>query len=173
MTSQTCKKDVFQPIRRTTVIWKLEESGNPKAKDNSEKKSWIVRKPLVIQHNCDRSHGPWLVRRNSYQKYSKMVMFHSELFVYWRVVNKVIIIMVTNRCPHKRRSNTKMPWGLRRRIMLVKNFNFTGVHGRIEIHLYFMGAIHQLTSGGTRFIYVNIGTPLKGVLSCVTYMCDS
>ena len=97
-------------------------------------------------------------------------MFHSKLFVYWRVVNKVIIIMVTNRCPHKRRSNTKMPWGLRRGIMLVKNFNFTGVHGRIEIHLYFMGAIHQLTSGGTHFIYVNIETPLKGVLSCVTYV---
>ena len=111
-----------------------------------------------------------LVRRNSYQKYSKMVMFHSKLFVYWRVVNKVIIIMVTNRCSHKRRSNTKMPWGLRRGIMLVKNFNFTGVHGRIEIHLYFMGAIHQLTSGGTHFIYVNIETPLKGVLSCVTYI---
>ena len=100
-------------------------------------------------------------------------MFHSKLFVYWRVVNKVIIIMVTNRCSHKRRSNTKMPWGLRRGIMLVKNFNFTGVYGRIEIHLYFMGAIHQLTSGGTHFIYVNIETPLKGVLSCVTYMCDS
>lgn len=100
-------------------------------------------------------------------------MFHSKLFVYWRVVNKVIIIMVTNRCPHKRRSNTKMPWDWGGIIMLVKNLNFTGVHGRIEVHLYFMGAIHQLTSGGTHFIYVNIETPLKRVLSCVTYMFDS